>query len=229
MVKGIGILLRNLGSLLARGTHLRFNFLEAHHLSGRSTAAGARERFCRSLSGSGGSLGAPCTGLGLNIRDVPRVLVFLIAGALRLARSSRGRFFVSRRVLEVISHLLLTDSIGDLCSVAEKVKVSTNTILSRSSFCTGSEGIVVHVITRLLELVGQAIVCVLEVESIKSKISLKTDKLGAGILFLVIALKRLQLARLCNSGERVIVLEDTLVRPGLVLGQIGVEAEERHD
>jgi hypothetical protein len=64
----------------------------------------------------------------------------------------------------MISHLFLANCSGYLCGIAEEVKISTcGTRVD--CFSPNAESVIVHVISGLLELVGQAIIGVVEVES----------------------------------------------------------------
>lgn len=48
------------------------------------------------------------------------------------------------------------------------------------------------------------------------------------LLFFIVALEGLQLARLRDAGKGIIVLEDALARTRLLPGEAGVETKERH-
>lgn len=65
-------------------------------------------------------------------------------------------------MLQVVAELLFPDHIRHLGSLAEEVKVFANRLLRRSWSTT--EGLVIEIVTSLLELVAESIVSVFEVD-----------------------------------------------------------------
>lgn len=66
----------------------------------------------------------------------------------------------------MVSHLLLSYGIRDLCSIPKEVKISANSALSSVVASEISpEGVVIEVIVGFLKLVAESIVSVLEVDA----------------------------------------------------------------
>ena len=131
-------------------------------------------------------------------------------------------------MLKVVPDLLLIDCVGHLCGVAEEVEISANCTLDSTAICARTECIIIHVITGFLELVGQSIVGVVKVEPGSRSACLHLTVAREPVLLVIPSLEGLQLARLGNTRERIIVLEHALVGAGLLPWETCVEAEERH-
>jgi hypothetical protein len=104
----------------------------------------------------------------LNIWDVPRVLILLVARPLRFGRLSMAGCAMLGRVLEVVSDVLLIDGVRDLCRVAKEVEISSYRTLAGAAFSPATKCIIVQVVASLLKLIAQAIIGVFEVDAERS-------------------------------------------------------------
>lgn len=66
-----------------------------------------------------------------------------------------------------IAHSFFVDDIGDLCCLSKEIEVFSNRTLHTGTFCPTTKGIVIQIIASLFQLIGQAIVGVVEIETEK--------------------------------------------------------------
>lgn len=126
-------------------------------------------------------------------------------------------------MLQVISHLLLVDDIGDLGGVAKEVKVLAH--------IGGAKGLVVERVLVLVQLVTQPIVGILEVDAIHEQSARRRIATCSGERYLRIIVIVVAFGLGSGDlGEGVGILEDAslLLRRLPISGQGGVEAKERH-
>ena len=87
----------------------------------------------------------------LQLRDVFRVVVTLIAGPGRLGRmGNRGLLLLGRGLASLIEHLLLLYGARDLGRLPSKIEVFADVLLRRRA---GAEGVIVEDIVGFIELV----------------------------------------------------------------------------
>ena len=165
-----------LSCFLGLSSHGGFDFLQAHHLPSRR---GSQPR-CSSWRFLRGSLtlrrNTPEACIHLHIGNIARFLVTLIAASGWLGKRLLGDVLwllgdiyrggdLGNRLLTGKAKLLLIDRTRNLSSLSKEIKVLANRCSGFSYRFIASKGIIVEDIIRLVQLIAETIVCVLEVET----------------------------------------------------------------
>ena len=204
------------GSLERLLTHHGLDLLQAHNLP-----RGSRNLLRRLLLPRGRrlfGLQTPDVGTRLQPRDVLGILVAFVASPGGLGSMGNRRLLLDGRA-SLVDDLLLLQGVCNLCSLAGEVEIPPDALLGR--WAAVAEGVVVEGIVSLVELVAQAVVRLLEVNS--SLKSVQSCGMARVDMRIIVGCPSSQ------ASEGIVVAKAGGIRRVAVVTRQGrVEAEEGH-